>query len=86
MPIPFEVDAEITGKVPTVEFFSKDLAPVLHNVVDAEPQSSVELSGDSHAMFVRFTTYSGMTQIVIPTIDTENEKQRDAKHFYVDAS
>ena len=86
MPIPFEVDAELTGKVPTVEFFSKDLAPVLHNVVDAEPQSSVELSGDRHAMFMRFTTYSGMTQIVIPTIDTENEKQRDAEHFYVDGA
>jgi hypothetical protein len=86
MPIPFEADAELTSKVPTVEFFSKDLAPILHNMIDAEPQSSVELSGDRHGMFVRFSTHSGKTEIVIPTIDVEDEKRRDSEHFYVDGA
>lgn len=85
-PLPFEADAVVSGKIPSVEFFSKDLAPVLHNIIDTDPQSPVELSGDMHCMFVRFSTHSGQMQIIIPTIDTDDDKQRDMTHFYVDGA
>ncbi len=71
--------------MPTVEFFSKDLAPVLHNLLDVEPISSVDLSGDMHCLTAKFETYSGRTQIVVPAIDKNDETLRDATHFYVDA-
>jgi hypothetical protein len=61
-------------------YFSKDLAPILFNLADADIKGSAAIEGNRHVLVFRYGTSVGEFEIAIPTL-TEDQAQRDETLF-----
>jgi hypothetical protein len=62
-------------------YFSKDIAPVLFNIADAEIDGAITMAGNKHAFVLRYQTRSGEFEIAVPTLN-DDETARDETLFY----
>ena len=62
-------------------YFSKDLAPILFNIADAQINGAVNIAGNAHAVVFRYATTVGQFEIAVPTLDAKR-KHRDGTMFY----
>lgn len=86
MPFSFDNDAEVFGKLPTTEFFSKDLAPYFYNVSDLQPLSTIDLAGNKHGIRMTFESLSGFCEIIIPSINAIDKPVRNDALFMIDGA
>jgi hypothetical protein len=64
----------------TTTYFSKDLAPILFNLADAQVSGAVTMSGNEHALVFTYDTSVGQFEIAVPTLDEAGEN-RDSTLF-----
>lgn len=62
---------------------SKDLAPVLYNIADAEIEGDVQIQGDEFTLVFHYKTSAGAFSIAVPTVQRKSAKKfpRITGHF-----
>jgi hypothetical protein len=79
-PFPNPVDPPLKKPQETT-YFSKDLAPILLNIADADIDGVITIAGNQHALVFQYQTPMGEFEISVPTLD-DSETQRDETLFY----
>ena len=72
---------KLAAEVHQTSYFSKDLAPVLFNLADAEIDGDITIAGNKHALVFRYRTPVGEFEIAVPAL-TDDEMHRDATLFH----
>jgi hypothetical protein len=77
---PFPAPIHSLSEAQETVYFSKDLAPILFNLADADIRDRATIEGNQHVLVFRYGTSVGEFEIAIPTL-TEDEAQRDETLF-----
>ncbi len=78
---PFRKAIKVPAGADQTAYFSKDLAPVLFNLADAEVDGDIVIAGNRHALVFRYRSPVGRFEIAVPTL-SDDEAQRDATLFH----
>jgi hypothetical protein len=77
----FPTPIETLNRTEKTAYFSKDIAPILFNLADAQINGAVTIAGNSHVIVFRYATKVGKFEIAVPTLDPKR-KHRDGTLFY----